>query len=342
MSDPRESALLVIKFIMWMNETGVYSPNSIKTICGKLRWNFVCNVADDSVFDSPSVRTALKGLSSNDGTRPACLKKSPSNSLLWIMELNDLARDTLWVSNCQDNRMNYIAISLAFHFSLRIGEVANVGPYYKAPKFTPDHRFYWCDIVLEDFDGETEYSFAQFRATFPKPNIELVLFLKNSSKTSGRELADGKPYYLTRNSPAESLFLDDFLCWVVECNHSDETFPIAARIHTSRQSRLDLQSCKMIEAMNQVGKVKGLQGFTGKSLRGGGASSLSAAGCSDTQILNSVGHASLSSNQHYQSGTSSGNVYAMGVGNPISVRDVRRVQGIIHLNASKKRVRSDP
>ena len=190
---PRDSALLVIEFIMWMRDTGKYSPNSIKTTCGKLRWNFICNVADDSVFDSPSVRTALKGLSANDGSGPANLRKSPNNSLLWILELNDLARDNMWVNRGQDDRMTYIAISLAFHFSLRIGEIASVGPYYKAPKFTPDHRFYWCDIVLEDRDGETEYSFVQFRTMLPKPDIELVLFLKNSSKTSGRERADGNP-----------------------------------------------------------------------------------------------------------------------------------------------------
>ena len=92
--------------------------------------------------------------------------------------------------------------------------------------------------------------------------------------------------------------------------------------------------------LNDVGAEYELKGFTGKSLRVGASSAFTAAGCSDSTILNSVGHKSLSSNQHYQSGSASGNKYALGVGDVVSITDVRRTQAIIKLTAAPKTERS--
>lgn len=335
----RDAVLILLDFVVWAAQVKEYGANAIKVLCGKIRWNFIGNIGDTSIFDNPSFRTALKGLAQHRQTSVVDLKKSPNNALLWILPLNDLARESLWTHGVQDDRMTYVGISLMFNFSLRLGEVANVGPYNRAPRFTPDHRFYWCDIILEgtSTNEDADYTFSQYKAILPRPKIEMIMFVKNSSKTSGREKPDGKPYYLTRNSNPEEMFLEDFLTWIEDCNHTNENLPIAGRIHPLQLSSLDLHSKRIIQAMNTVGKTQGLQGFSGKSLRGGGSSSLAAAGYSDSQILNSVGHRSISSNQHYQSGTVSGNVYAMGAGNPISMRDVHRVSTVIHMNQSRNK-----
>ena len=66
--------------------------------------------------------------------------------------------------------------------------------------------------------------------------------------------------------------------------------------------------------MNAIGADNDLLGFTGKSLRGGWSSALTAAGHSDAIMLYSVGHVSHASNQHYQTGTASTNHYALGTG----------------------------
>ena len=334
----REAVLTILNFIVWAVEERELAPNAVRTLCGKMRWNFNCNVGDATLFDHSSIRTTLKGLMATD-LSVTDLKKSPNQALLWILELNDMARVMFWIPGDQDDRMTYIGGTLAFNFSLRIGEVANVGPYYTGPKCTPDHRFYWCDIILE---GETQdYRFVQYKAAVPRPYIELILFVKNTSKTSGRANPDGKPYYLTRSTIQEERLLDDFLIWMEECNHNDESLPIACRLKWNqakqRDLSFDLPSKRLIAMMNTVGMTQGLRGFSGKSLRGGGSSSLAAAGYSDSVILNSVGHKSLSSNQHYQSGTASGNAYALGAGNPISIRDVKRVSTVNNMNQSRSK-----
>ena len=331
----RDAILELLRFIVWAIKERGLTPNATKTLFGKLRWNFTCNAGDSTLFDNPSVRTTIKGLVVSNSPSLADLKKSPNSALLWVLELNDSARELFWVSQGQDERMAYIGSSLAFNFSLRIGEIANVGPYNQSPKFTPDHRFYWCDIILES--EEIDFTFGEFKAVSPRPSIVLITFVKLSSKTSGRASPDGKPYYLTRGSVQEERLLDDFLIWIEECNHTNETYPITSRIHPSTGLYLDLQSKAVCTMMNSVGERYDLKGFSGKSLRGGGSSSLSAAGYSDSVILNSVGHKSLSSNQHYQSGTASGNAYAMGAGNTISIRDVKRVSKVVNLNQSRSK-----
>ena len=331
----REAVLTLIRFIVWAVKERELTPNAVRTLCGKLRWNFTCNAGDSTLFDNTSVRTTIKGLLASYYPVLADLKKSPNSSLLWVLELNDLARDMYWVSQDQYRHMLYIGCTLAFNFSLRIGEVANVGPYNRSPKFTPDHRFYWCDIVLES--EEMDLTFVEYKAVSPRPRIDLITFVKLSSKTSGRAAPDGKPYYLTRNSMQEDRLLDDFLIWIEECQHMDDTKPIASRINPVSGLHLDLQSKALSTMMNTVGAKHGLKGFSGKSLRGGGSSSLSAAGYSDSVILNSVGHKSLASNQHYQSGTASGNAYALGAGNTITIRDVKRVNKVVNLNQSRSK-----
>ena len=73
-------------------------------------------------------------------------------------------------------------------------------------------------------------------------------------------------------------------------------------------------SKEAVTLMNAIGADNDLLGFTGKSLRGGWSSALTAAGHSDAIMLNSVGHVSHASNQHYQTGTASTNHYALGTG----------------------------
>jgi len=93
-----------------------------------------------------------------------------------------------------------------------------------------------------------------------------------------------------------------------------------------------------VSLMNAIGADHDIleSHFTGKSLRGGGSSALSAAGHSDAIMLNSVGHVSHASNQHYQTGTASTNHYALGTGLTISLLDVQRTATINKLNRQPK------
>ena len=174
----------------------------------------------------PSALGAQKAAGQRNGNID--LRKAPNKALGWIMPLHRKARDTYWVQGNQDQKMAYIACTLAFHFSLRIGEMCSTGPYNKHPRFHRDHRFYGWDLILES-GGETsqQYTIRRYRECFPKPSIEVVVFIKNSSKTSGRVYPDGKPYYLTRASPDEAILLDDFLSWLHDANHDLTDHPIA-------------------------------------------------------------------------------------------------------------------
>ena len=237
---------------------------------------------------------------------------------------------------------SYIAGAVCYNFSLRIGEIAKSASYNKPPKFPKDHRFYFCDIKLEDEnDPSIMYSFSKYKSISPRPNISVIIFVKNSSKTSGRARPDGKPYFLgPRGTPEELELFNDFIAWMELCGHDLDSEPIASRRHPTTFRFKRAISKDVTEMLNEVGAEYELKGFTGKSLRVGASSAFTAAGCSDSTILNSVGHKSLSSNQHYQSGSASGNKYALGVGDVVSITDVRRTQAIIKLTAAPKTKRS--
>ena len=95
-------------------------------------------------------------------------------------------------------------------------------------------------------------------------------------------------------------------------------------------------SKEAVTLMNAIGADNDLLGFTGKLLRGRGSSALTAAGHSDANMHNSVGHVAQASNQHYQTGTASTNHYALGTGLTISLLDVQRTATINKLNSQPK------
>ena len=329
---PRTGVLRAINFLMWLEDDN-RKQGAIKVIISGLRFTYECNVQDHSIFEHPSFTRAIAGVGIVD--KSVNLRKAPSKSLVWILQFNVAARAAFWLTGNQDSQMTYIATTLLFHFSLRIGEIAKIGPYGKAPLYTDDHRFYWCDILLEDaVTPSIQYSFAKFKSMSPRPAIGLILLLKNSSKTSGRVRSDGKPYFLGPGSEEETTFFQDFMRWIELCNHTLEGEPICSRLsHSLSNPQMKRTTSKeVVTLMNAIGAEHDLLGFTGKSLRGGGSSALAAAGHSDAIMLNSVGHVSHASNQHYQTGTASTNHYALGTGLTISCLDVQRTATINKLN----------
>ena len=331
----RERALTVLDFIMWLSNDG-RRQGAVRTILCGVKFFFKCNVVGFEAFDDASVRSALVGLGSS--YMSIDLKKAPSQALLWVLPLNKQARERYWLTHNIDRKMTYIAATLGFNFSLRIGEIAKSGVYNKAPKFFPDHRFYFCDISLEDFYCPSiTYTFSEYKSIVPRPTLSVVIFVKNSSKTSGRARPDGKPYFLgTLGTTEETQLFNDFVSWMEFCGHDSDEEPIACRLHPTTLKFKRATAKEITTMLNDVGADHDLQGFTGKSLRGGASSAFAAAGYSDSVILNSVGHKALSSNQHYQSGSASANRYAMGAGEVISITDVRRTQSIIKLTAAPK------
>lgn len=331
----RDATITILKFISWLEAEG-RSAGAIRSICTGVRYHFSCHVANESLFTLDCVKRALSGITQTVGK--ISLKNAPNKSLGWILPLHLKARQMFWINGDQTQKMHHIGCALAFHFSLRIGEICSTGPYNKPKRFNIDHRFYGCDIIFENAcDPNSRYSVKEYRDCLIKPDIGVVIFLKNSSKTSGRESPDGKPYFLTRYTAIESELLDDLLEWITVSNHDLTDHPIASRVSICHPFKLlSLTSESAIKMLQTVGYEFGLSGFTGKSLRVGGSTTLAAAGYSDTQILNSVGHQSLSSNQHYQSGNASGNRYALGAGEVIKIVDIQRTQSINLLNATQK------
>lgn len=331
----KTGALRAIDFLVWLEDDN-RKQGAIKSIISGIRFTYECNVEDHSSFEHPSFTRAIAGVGIVDCK--VNLKKAPSKSLVWILQFNVSARKKFWLTGVQDDQMTYIATTLLFHFSLRIGEIASVGPYGTAPLFMDDHRFYWCDILLEDATNPSvQYTFAAFKSMIPRPAIGLIFLLKNSSKTSGRVQADGKPYFLGPGTDEETAFFQDFMRWIDLCNHALQEEPICSRLsHSTKPQMKRTTSKEVVTLMNAVGADHGLLGFTGKSLRGGGSSALTAAGHSDAIMLNSVGHVSHASNQHYQTGTASTNHYALGTGLTISCLDVQRTATINKLNSQPK------
>ena len=335
----RERVMSVLDFIVWLNGDG-RRTGAIQKILSGVKFMFKCNAVSQEAIDDSSIRSAMSGLGASDSSID--LKKAPSQSLLWALPLHNYARCRFWLSSHLDYKMTYIAAAIGFNFSLRIGEIAKSATYNKAPKFFPDHRFYFCDICLEDsLDPNVTYSFSKYKSISPRPIISVVIFVKNSSKTSGRIHPDGKPYFLGPVGSAEEIeIFHDFIDWMELCGHNLDEEPIASRLHPTTQKFKRATAKEITMMLREVGADHDLEGFTGKSLRGGASSAFTAAGYSDSVILNSVGHKSLPSNQHYQSGSLSANKYALGTGEVISITDVRRTQAIIKLTKDPKTKRA--
>ena len=197
------------------------------------------------------------------------------------------------MSSHLDYKMTSIAGAVGYNFSLRIGEIAKSASYNKPPKFKPDHRFYFCDIKLEDANDPSRcimYSFSKYKSISPRPIISVIIFVKNSSKTSGRARPDGKPYFLVPlGTPEEIELFHDFVYWMELCGHDLDEEPIASRLHPTTLRFKRATSKEVTEMLNDVGAEYELKGFTGKSLRGGASSAFTTAGYSDSTILNYVG-----------------------------------------------------
>ena len=164
----RESVITVLDPILWLSDDGK-RQGAVRTIISGVKFYFKWNIISSDVLGGPSIKSALIGLGSLEAS---------SKSLQWALPLNTHAWARLWMSSHLDYKMTYIAGAVGYNFSLRIGEIAKSASYNKPPKFPKDHRFYFCDIELEDEnDPSIMYSFSKYKSISPRPIIYVIILL---------------------------------------------------------------------------------------------------------------------------------------------------------------------
>jgi hypothetical protein len=217
--------------------------------------------------------------------------------------------------------MIYIAVATAVCFGLRPGEVANVGPYLGDPKFpnatAADHRYLWRDVTFEVGDVEGGlYSYESFHIHLdPKPPVDLIIFTKESSKTSQGEF-DGLQHGISRGNDMETLFFDDFIEWASICGSPSGDNMIFSRMDrvsrvASRWTLKNLTSRDYSAAIKAVAAAHDLpvECFSGKSPRVCAITNSTMAGHSSLYTRRITGHASEGAALHYLhslSGTTAG------------------------------------
>ena len=331
----RDVIIRILRFLKWLSSDEIYATQqATRRLKTGVRFHFRCHAADYRAFGEEEIVEALKGM---EATSSRDRRKAPSPAIPWNMALNRKARVMFHEGGDQDRQMAYIGVTAGFNFGWRIGEFAYEGPYDKPPKMKEDHRFYWSDILIECETGVT-ISFSGYLALIPRPVILMIVFVKNSSKTSGRAFSDGKPYFLTPGDcEDEQIFFDDFIQWMEICKVVREDRPMFSRTGVETQKEASLLGRIATKLMKDVDFTEGISGFSGKSVRVGGSTALRVAGRSDIQILSSVGHLSTSSNLHYQASVASGGGYALSTGDVVNTQDVARM-AMVNTLVGKKRV----
>jgi hypothetical protein len=300
---PRSHAVLaVLSFLEWLVGTKGLPRHTASHHLTGVRHGFVIHLGESSIFDDHSAialaRKAYTAKNSRSERKAAVVVKIKPLTLQQL----DWLRETMWLgswSSTIDTRMTYMAISLSMNIILRIGEVARDG-VYQDPKtgqiLRSDHRFYLEDLFLEDSSGRP-YDYLTFISSVPPPSIVYIRLDGMSSKTSGRQSVQPRPYHFFLDAPnitpREVQFFSDFLYWISECGVSSPLLPLFSRIHPSTGLHKELTATLYRSALKSSAEHFGLDPkyFSGKSTRGGGASSMAAADRPVEDMRKLTGHA---------------------------------------------------
>jgi hypothetical protein len=312
--DHESHSILINRFLSWMIEgRGGDTPAPLKAsvackVLTGLRFLFTTHHRSTAVFDSDQVRKAKTQALLHDRHVPYVDRPLGLGPLPFTIELLESLRGSHWSGPhaSLESKMVYISLATGTCFGLRPGEAVYVGPYVGDPNHpkakAQDHRYLWRDIQFEVVDHvDGLYSFESYiEAPLPKPSIDLITWVKDTSKTS-RGQKDGLQHYMCRGNQLETQFFEDFMSWVVICGCTCGDQMVFSKFDcVSRDpSKVTYKLCtgKMYTtAMKGVAALHGLPQscFMGKSPRIYVVTNTSMAGRSSVHTRAITGHSSES------------------------------------------------
>jgi hypothetical protein len=217
-------------------------------------------------------------------------------------------RITHWAATTatQETRLIYIGIAMMTNYGWRAGEAAYVGPYVntpgmgKRPPTAEDHRYFLADLYFQD-STELWYSYVELISFLPVPDIILIRFTKDSSKTSRRQKICAPPAYLCRDGTLMEIELfDDFLVHIYTCGSPREDEMVFMKFENGARKML---TSKMVStAMKEVAEAHGVpaQLYSCKSARKGLITNMTGAGHEDEVIQRVSTHSSRKSLDSYR------------------------------------------
>jgi len=307
--NPRSKTVVLNRFLDWMvndRPTGLVKPHAACKMLTGLRFFFNQNHRPTDIFDSDPVALARSSVKKSDRHIRFATRKDgqplPFNTIL----LSTLrASHWLSVDSTTDTMMQYIAVATGVCLGLRTGEASYTGPYVDPlhPKAKEqDHRYFMRDLLFEDStDGSGTligYDELKVSSAHIQNSIDLVVFVKDSSKTSRGE-TDGLKHFITRGNEMETTFFNDLMTWIYRCNLPDGNHMLFSRVayiskDPNKATYKMLLSKDYVKAMRSAATEHGInpECFTGKSARSFAVTNSSMNGDSSLRTRQITGHAS--------------------------------------------------
>ena len=282
---PRSKTVVLNRFLDWMvnlRPAGLVKPHAACKILTGLRFLFNKNHRPTDPFDAPPVTLARAAVKKED-RHVRFLSRSGGQPLPFNTTLVSTLRASHWfsVESTVDTMMQYIGVATGVCLGLRTGEASYTGPYVGDPKHPKakeeDHRYFMRDLLFEDSTDEAgtllRYEELRVAPAHVKSSIDLVVFVKDSSKTSKGE-TDGLKHFITRGNEMETTYFEDLMTWVHRCNLPDGNHMLFSRVaYVSKDPKKGtykkLISKDYVQAMRSAALEHGLPPdcFTGKSAR---------------------------------------------------------------------------
>lgn len=267
--------IMLVRFIKHLDEVEGVTAGNLAAIMPELRQRFLVNARSIDIFSDATVLMARKAALTS-GARERRMHKERSASLPVTIDMIRELRTLEWVGGDIDRMMCHIGIVLAFNFMLRASE-------YIMDSSCDEHYIATDDVVYFG-EGARQSWRAWEMDDVSRENVHSILFVVRSSKTK-----KAKYLYLTRGTEMEAQTLEDMVEWAKKAK-VEQGDPFTSRRKDGKRKKL---TRKMVsKALKRIAGQMGLGelafAFNPRSLRVGGAASMTAAG-EDRNLIKRVG-----------------------------------------------------
>lgn len=259
-------------FVIYLEQTRKLSPSQITAILSALRHRFVCNLRDDDVFKDESVLLARKATMGITG-REKSIQAEERKQFPITIDMIKMSRKINWEqADDIDKKMTYIGVAFGFNFMNRVSELVLDGVCNEYAVMSQDTL-----LLLTNEKRVSPWQLQKIRTQ----DVLTAHFVVYASKKGQK----ARHLYLTRKTEEESQLLSDMVEFMRTAGIKRDE-PLLSRYKNGRFKKL---TRKMInEEIKEMARRSGLneieKGFTTRSMRIGGCTTMKAAGESSRTV----------------------------------------------------------
>jgi len=266
---------MLVRFVRHLDERKHEKATEVAVTMAGVRHCFVINSHSVKAFADETVLAARR-VAWTAGAREIQIQRERSTPLPVTVDMVNKGRELEWGSGEIDRMMSYVGIVLAFNFMLRASE-------YIMDNKCGEHYIMTDDVIYNGTDDRRSWRAWELEGV-DKTVVGSITFVVRTSKSK-----KPKTLYLGRGTGTESQAVDDLVDWAQKAALTPGD-PFTSRHKGGRRKKLTRKMVK--EALRRVAGEMGLGkltfAFNTRSLRIGGAASMTAAG-EDRSLVKRIG-----------------------------------------------------